>query len=342
MEKEHAYFNSGRPSKQKTIAHGNVLTTGYPFRTGIHNKTEDFPGINISKEEFDKALPSLALSPITLGHRFIYEENDSNDSDYIVGNILDDVETEEFGGETYAKASALITVSKAIGKMATGNKQLSIGFAFIPVYPDNRDDPIELINIEINHVSIEKEGAAGKKARLIFSKYSKLFEKEKKQTKEKKHMEKLKINGVEFECSPELKSAFSVFSTEAKKNEGLVAGLTDEVKGLKKSAKETDDSFGDKVNERVVLIDTFTSKAKQINPEFSYDSSKSIEEQKRELIQMAKPDMKLENKDKSFVDGVFQSIDIVGNDDTTDGELKKEKDDEPVQWGNRGSKKEEK
>lgn len=340
MKKEHAFFSSGRGSESPTIGHGNVLTVGYPFRTGIYNETDDFPGLNISKEEFEKALPSLSLAPITLGHHFVFPEEDSNDSQYIVGNMLDDVESEELDGETYAKVSALVTVSKAVGKMATGSKELSIGFGFVPVFPDNKKKPIELTEIDINHVSIEPEGAAGEKARLIFSKDSKLFRQDQK--KEKKHMEKVTINGVEFECSPELKSAFSVFSTEAKKNEGLVAGLTDEVKGLKKSAKETDDSFDGKVNERVVLIDTFTSKAKQINPEFSYDASKSLEEQKRELIQMAKPDMKLENKDKSFVDGVFESIDIVTDDDSDTGEFKKDEKVQPVKWGDRSSKKEEK
>lgn len=151
----------------------------------------------VTKAEAERILPQFEGLPVTDDHVWV---DAGKRSEIAVGTVL---KPGEIDGDL-VNTRAVIHDPTAIVKITSGDAvELSIGFWNIIRFNDNKTEgepDFFVESIDLNHVAVVKEGRAGPEARL--SNHRAKLEKG-------KTMEKITINGVEFEVSKEVATAYA-------------------------------------------------------------------------------------------------------------------------------------
>lgn len=186
-----------------TISRTGVLT--YRFADGSTRKELRLP------DEVFKAdsLASLQMVPVTLSHPPTSSGllDAGNTKLHSIGSVGETIQHDE----STIQAVLMITDAKAIAAIEAGTKQISAGYTtcleFTPgTYQGERYDAIQR-DIRYNHVAVVKSGRAGPGARLHLDAATEVAE---------RVMEKITINGVDFEVSKECAQAYKVTCDAAK------------------------------------------------------------------------------------------------------------------------------
>lgn len=183
---------------------------------------------------FEKAsLESLRMAPVTDDHPSVFVDPE-NAKELTIGWLGDSIEVLE---DRKVTSTVVVSDKKTIAKIDAGKVELSCGYTAdlvdeSGVYEGQRYD-LRQKNIRYNHVALVDRGRAGPEVRLrLDSDDANMVESVKdEKLKEAPEMEKIKIDGKEYEVDKKVADAFNAFM---KKTE-------DEMTKMKDGAKEKAD-----------------------------------------------------------------------------------------------------
>lgn len=179
-------------------------------RTGIFEYRDDAGGVRrelrLDNEVFDgNALDSFSMAPVTDDHppAMLTVENAR---EYSRGHLSETVKRDG----NFVRASMLITDAALIAKMENGKKQISCGYVCdlemkSGEYRGQKFDAIQR-NIRGNHVAVVDTGRAGPD---VCVRMDALPDEEKE-----KVMFKVRIDGVDYECTEAMAQAFAKYDAE--------------------------------------------------------------------------------------------------------------------------------
>lgn len=191
-----------------------------------------------------ESLATLALAPLTNEHPdgAVTPENVKALSIGIVGeNISHD--------DTFVQSNVTVMETDSIKEVESGEKvELSTGYTCkleeAPGVYNGEEYDVRQRNIVYNHVCITKLGRAGPEVRLRLDSQDAI------QLTKEIEMEKITINGVEYECSPELKKALEAqMAAATQASQDAAAKLADEVK-----AKDVVQATADEATSKVETV----------------------------------------------------------------------------------------
>ena len=346
MAKKITVFDRNESSKVTKTQQGFLRVDGYVTRTGVLKyKTADgkiVRQLRDPKEVFNQdSLDTLKSVPVTLRHPpKLITVDDVNE--YIKGYSSDSIEKE--GNKL--KTTLTITSKDAIKSVEDGETvELSCGYECEleesnGVFNGEEYDAIQR-NIKYNHIALVERGRAGSDVRVLmdsdnlnanagFEHVYVMDEGDLSTQEEKLVMEKIMVEGKEFEVSPELALALKEMMAKKEAMEVELDGMKKEKQDLSdkcaqdkakmdaveaelektktelKSRMDSDldeKKIEEKVKARLSLIDT----AKRYIADDKL-SEMSEQEIKKAVIAKDLPSINLDGKDESYVSNVFSFI----------------------------------
>lgn len=289
------------------------------------------------EEVFSKdSLATLAGVPLTITHPGALVNVD-NVKSLSVGFTGDAIEKSE---ERFVDLVGTVTDSMAVamleGKKADGlGQEVSCGYVaemdFTPgVWNGEKYDAIQR-KIRYNHVAFVDRGRAGPEARVKLDESDNAYYHENNRQGDES-MKKIKIDGKEFEVSPEIAEAFNAETTKTvakidakeeeiktlkedaetlKKEKDVIEGKKDaletEITSLKESKKE-DKMDASKIDALVQeRADVCAVAEKVMGEEFKKDGKENLSI-KKEVITAISPDLKLDEKSEDYINARFDAI----------------------------------
>lgn len=287
-------------------AEGFIRDAPIVGRTGIlHYKNADGTDryeYRPPEEAFDaESLASLRGKPITVGHKAMVNA-DNAAAVAPIGSVLSDGRQD---GNN-------IVADIVIYDLPTNARELSCGYTLeldeTPgTTPDGQHYDAVQRKIRYNHVAVVPRGRAGV-ARLNMDGCQVLEEEE--EDKGGKNMEKVRIDGLEYEAAPEVVRYLDKLEAKVKadsadadklqaKVDALEADLKAEKEGRAADEKARADEFDAKVKERIDLLDT----AKKCKIEKA-DSMSDIDI-KKAVIESVRPGVKLDGKSEEYIAAAY-------------------------------------
>lgn len=197
-------FDTGVLKAPKRTSQGFLRVDAYLTRTGIFEYRDSAGGVRrelrLDGEVFDgESLDSFAMAPITDDHPPVMLTAE-NAREYTRGHLAETVNRDG----NFVRASMVITDADLIAKMESGKKQISCGYVCdlemkSGEYRGQKFDAIQR-NIRGNHVAVVDTGRAGPD---VCVRMDALPDEEK--------MFKVRIDGVDFECTEALSQAFAKY-----------------------------------------------------------------------------------------------------------------------------------
>lgn len=270
-----------------------------------------------------KALVVTDEHPEVDGKRVLIDAN--NAPKFTRGHLVDEPVVID---KRFVKTGAMITDASLIDRIES-REQLEVSCGYSCEHDNTpgifEGEPYDLIqrNITYNHLAVTKSGRAGREVaiKLDSNDIAEI-------SSEVVPMEKIMIDGVEFECTPELKKVLEAkFAKHSEKEgqmqseqdklqaktdslEAVKESLENEVKTLKE--KVTTDSSVEvldaRVNERLTLIE----KAKRFVADSIEFKGLSNREVKLKAITAAFPNRDLSEKSEDYVNASFDALDDLG------------------------------
>lgn len=178
---------------------------------------------------------------------------------YIAGHVHDDVAPEE---DTYLVGSITVMDAATINDIEAGTTEVSAGYKCdleeAPgVWNGEAYDFIQR-NIRYNHVSLVPAGRAGSEVAIRMDSLDAIQD----EIKGDIPMEKITINGVEYECSPELKAAIEKQMSESQANMDALQAKCD---GMVPAEEKKDAEV--KMDQAVARADAAEAKVKKLEKE---------------------------------------------------------------------------
>lgn len=238
------------------------------------------------------SLATLSLAPLTNEHpkEAVTPENVK---EFQVGNVGENITHDD----TFVRGVVVVQALDAIADVQAGKVEISTGYnckleESPGVYNGEEYDVIQR-DIVYNHVCITKLGRAGPEVRLRLDSDDAI-----QQTKEIP-MEKITINGVEFEVTPELKAAYEAQCAKMAQDSQV---KMDEVKAAEaaalKKAEEEKAASVVKQDELQARVDSLEEKLSQRT-----DSAEDFDKKVQERIEVLKVAGHVLNKDSADLKG---------------------------------------
>jgi len=319
-------YDRGEVRKSKKDEDGFLIVDAVVTRTGVFQYMNVDGTIRNELRHPDDvfksdSLKSMQMLPITFLHPQSRVVNSDNSKELSVG----------FTGETlvndgkFITARLKITDQKAIDAIEKDNiKELSLGYSVMldsqsGTFEGERYDAVQT-DITYNHLAIVPKGRAGAKASIVLDSDDAIqhIDDQKKPTNnlsKEKRMVKHNLDGIEYECSPELKNHIT-------KNDSVVELLKSEKSELESSNSKLEAKL-DEANEKLVAIEKVDHKAEiakavkartelervandRLDEEFLKEIAvKSDEEIKKAIILKVSPEAKLDEKDSAYIEARF-------------------------------------
>lgn len=267
------------------------------------------------------SLKSMEMLPITLLHpqsRVVTTENSRELSVGFTGETL-------INDGKFITARLKITDQKAIDAIEKEDiKELSLGYSVMldsqsGIFEGEKYDAVQT-EITYNHLAIVPRGRAGEKASIVLDSddaIQHIGDQKQPTIKPKKgdRMVKHNLDGIEYECSPEIKNHIT-------KADSKIESLNSDKKGLEKSNSELEAKL-DAANEKLVAIEKVDHKAEiatavkarielervandRLDEDFVKEiASKSDEEIKKAVILKVSPEAKLDGQNSAYIDARF-------------------------------------
>ena len=267
------------------------------------------------------SLKSMEMLPITLLHPQQKVVTSENSKELSVG----------FTGETlqndgkFITARLKITAQSAIDAIEKEDiKELSLGYSVMldtqsGVFEDQAYDAVQT-DITYNHLAIVPKGRAGAKASIVLDSEDAIqhIDDQKQPTHKPKkgdRMVKHNLDGIEYECSPEIKNHIT-------KSDSAMESLKNDKKDLEKSNSELQANLdaaneklskSEKVDHKEEIAKAVEARVKLLsiaNDRLDEESLKGIElksdeEIKKAVILSVSPEAKLDEKDAAYIDARF-------------------------------------
>lgn len=201
-------FDSQRLDKAERTPQGYLRAPAAFTRVGVFNyrkadgsiQRELRPADEVMKAE---SLAGLRSTPITNEHPEGLLDS-KNTKEHLIGFTGDSIEQDE----DLVCGTVTITDESAIREVENGKAELSCGYECdLAEEPGEFNGiPYDLVqkNIVYNHVSLVARGRAGPRVRLKLDADDAELTEEQPKPQEVPSMEKIQLNGKEFECTPEL------------------------------------------------------------------------------------------------------------------------------------------
>lgn len=187
------------------------------------------------------SLATLSMAPLTNEHPEGAVTPD-NVKKLSIGSVGQNISHDD----TFVQGDVIVMEKDSIGEVEAGDKvELSTGYTCkleeAPGIYEGEEYDVRQRNIVYNHVCITKLGRAGPEVRLRLDSQDAI------QLTKEIEMEKITINGVEYECSPELKKALEAQMAQATQaSQDAATKMAEEVKA-KEAATAKADEAGSKV-----------------------------------------------------------------------------------------------
>lgn len=215
-------FDVGKLNNVTRTPQGYLRMPAYATRTGVftYRKPDGkvVRELRMPEEVFNAdSMRTLASIPVTNDHPLESLLTSVNTKQFIVGFTSDHVSQDE---DKYLSTNVTITDSDAIKQIEAGKQELSCGYTCDleekqGMFDGEAYDVIQR-NITYNHLAIVAKGRAGSQVKLrMDSDDAEMVTDRKGETV----MKKIKVDGAEFEVSPELAKAFDSEKEKAAKKE---------------------------------------------------------------------------------------------------------------------------
>jgi len=275
-------------------------------RVGVYDYLEDEKVVKEFRdpaEVFSKdSIESIKMMPVTLDHPddFVTPENAK---ELQVGSVGEDI----FIDGNWIMAPIVVTAKEAIESIKSGKDAVSLGYSaeindIAGEYMGEKFDRRQT-EIRANHLALVDAGRAGEEARIRFDSYD-----DKKTRKD--NMEKITINGVDYEVPPEVKVYLVELEGKANNAEELEAKadkIQAEKDELEKSSVEKlnqmEKMFDSRFEARLQLIED----AKKIIPDYDY-KGKSDEQIRKDCITARYDSVDLKDKSTEYITARFDAM----------------------------------
>lgn len=265
-------FDRSRLDNVERTPQGFVRAPAFVTRVGILKYT--LPDGKVVKEfrppeEVFKAdsMSTLAGIPFTNDHPRTLIDADNAQS-VMVGFTGDRVDKVD---DTFLRATVTVTDSKTIKDIESGKLEVSCGYeAELDETPGTwQGEHYDCIqrNIIYNHVSLVGRGRAGRDVRLR-------LDSEGNETPEDALMEKITINGVDYEVTPEVAKAFKAY---AEKMQTEMTQLKTQYDEAKPKAEQVP-ALEQKVSEAVAKADGLQAKVDSLTDDLKKRTDSSIDD----------------------------------------------------------------
>lgn len=263
----------------------------------------------------EDSLASLALVPVTDLHP--NEPVNASNARKVQAGSVGEVITRD--GD-YVRARVAITDAQLIEAALAGRQEVSCGYScdVIPEVGEYNGEKYDArqINIRYDHLAIVPVGRAGRAVRLRLDGMHQITADGDVEPTQEAQMQKITVNGQEFEVSPEAAQAFEAelakvkaLGEEAAKLADSANGKADaleaEVKTLK--AKHADAIDPAKLREAIKARVALEKQAEKFIGADKLDAMSDVEI-KRAVISNVQPEFKLDDASESYVDGAFSLI----------------------------------
>ena len=331
-------YDKGEIRHASFTAEGFLKVDAICTRTGVFNYVNPDGTLRRELRHPDDvckqdSLKTMEMIPITLLHpqeRVVTSENSQALSKGMTG------ETVTVDGK-FIKSRLLVTCQDAIDNVLGGMQELSLGYGVELVeeageYNGERYDFLQT-DIVYNHLAIVPSGRAGKEARIVLGRndasqdikvenvrlddLKKPVKKDNKKPTGGRPMVKINIDGLEYECAPEVKKAIEKAGARNDELTAEVATLTDDKSKMqaeldstkeKLDAAEKKNSSGEidkAVEKRLALVAEAT-------PHLDEETLKTVadmsdEEIKKAVILAKCPEAKLDEKDEVYIQARYDA-----------------------------------
>lgn len=312
-------YDIGVMPKAQRMDDGSIRATAVVTQTGVFSYLNKDGSVRrelrLPEEVFNKdSMDSLKMIPITNAHPatesgFVSPENAK---DFQIGFTGESVTHDD----RHLFASLNINTDEGIKAVDSGRRQFSLGYSLeledkTGTYMGERYDCIQR-NIKYNHLALVDRARAGAVASLRLDSGDAVLSNSQKPLEEETRMVKVNLDGLEYDCAPEVKKALEKSAAqvqvleqkvqENKKNlDAAIAerdGVLEELKKLKNV--DTSAEIQEAVNSKLKLINCA---AQHLDSEGDI-SGLSDREIKEKVIKKVS-DVNLDEKSDEYVDARF-------------------------------------
>lgn len=337
MTASRRFDKSSKLGKAAKLDNGFLKAPSYLTRVGVFEyvtaEGKKRRELRLPEEVFNSdSLSSFELVPLTNEHPST-EVTAKTAKQTQIGTVGQDVRAD---GD-FVSATLMITDAAAVEQVESGKLELSCGYycdldhtagEWVDASGANhRYDAIQR-NIRGNHVALVKKGRAGPAARIYLDaadalqvdcESTDLQEPDQQVIEESKPMEKIKLDGVEFEVSPTVAAAFTgALEAQTKSLEALKTDL--EKVTARADAAESQLATVSKNLEvavspaRVAALVTarvaLENKARDFVPaEVKFDGL-SDNEIKVSVVKVLAPDLNLDGKSEEYISASFEALSV--------------------------------
>lgn len=319
-------YDRGEVRSSKKSEEGFLMVDAIVTRTGVFEYLNADGTIRRELRHPDDvfkadSLKSMEMLPITFLHPKVKVVTSENSKELTVG----------FTGETlindgkFITARLKITDQKTIDAIEKENiKELSLGYSVMLDYQNGvfEGETYNAVQTDItyNHLAIVPKGRAGAEASIVLDSDDAIQhigdqKQTKKQSKQEKNMVKHNLDGIDYECSPEIRNYVI-------KSDSKIESLNNDIKGLKDSNSKLQAKL-DTANEKLEEAKKVDHKAEiskgvksrmelervandRLDKDFIKEiENKSDEEIKKAVILKVSPEAKLDGKDLAYIDARY-------------------------------------
>ena len=319
-------YDRGEVRSSKKSEEGFLMVDAIVTRTGVFEYLNADGTIRRELRHPDDvfkadSLKSMKMLPITFLHPKVKVVTSENSKELTVG----------FTGETlindgkFITARLKITDQKTIDAIEKENiKELSLGYSVMLDYQNGvfEGETYNAVQTDItyNHLAIVPKGRAGAEASIVLDSDDAIQhigdqKQTKKQSKQEKNMVKHNLDGIDYECSPEIRNYVI-------KSDSKIESLNNDIKGLKDSNSKLQAKL-DTANEKLEEAKKVDHKAEiskgvksrmelervandRLDKDFIKEiENKSDEEIKKAVILKVSPEAKLDGKDLAYIDARY-------------------------------------
>jgi hypothetical protein len=336
MSKQVRRFDYSEVKGAEKTAQGYLRAPAIATRIGVFKYRKNdgtiLRELRMPEEVFNKdSMKTLAGIPLTNDHPKELLLDSANTKNYMIGFTGEKVEP----SEKFLKTTITITDGDTIELVSTGKQQLSCGYTCEleekSGHFDGEEYDVIQRNIRYNHLALVNRGRAGNEVRIKLDQDDAMLDENSNKKEQDNHkgaeMEKINIDGREFEVSKEVKDAFESFISKQKKND-------DNEKVIEEKTKELDATKAklDSASEQVTkLNEKITELEKAKNDSISKEEiSKLVKERvklekvaahfgvekldvsdidlKKAVILADSKNAKLDDKSESYIDARFDAV----------------------------------
>lgn len=305
-------LDKSRINKAVKLDNGFLKAPGYITRAGVFTYTspdgkkswnEYRPAEEVFSEE---AMASFALMPVTYEHPLVGAVTAENSKDLAVGSVGEDIHKDG----NFVAATMMVTDAKTVSAIEKGKVELSCGY-----YCDRIEEPGEYQGIKYqyvqknivgNHVALTSHGRAGPDVRLRLDSEAAI------NIEGVEIMERLKLDGVDYEVSTTAAQAFEKVIAASKLELDKVAAKADTLESQNKALAEklTEVTSPKYVAALVASRVALEGKAKNILGEGFKADSLTDHEVRAEAVKKAAPELKLDGKSEDYVAAAFDTLTV--------------------------------